>query len=72
MEALELVENTGERYHEALLYRSKGDLMRAQDRGVEAETNFRTAIRIAQIKVPNRWNCSLPWTLHDYSRRGPP
>ena len=48
MEALELVENTGERYHEALLYRSKGDLMRAQDRGVEAVTNFRTAIRVAQ------------------------
>ena len=47
-EALALVENRGERFHEAQLYSLKGELTRIQGSDAEAEQSFRTAIRIAQ------------------------
>jgi predicted ATPase len=48
-EALELDENTGQRYQEARLYRLKGELLLMRDGADDqAEQSFRTAIRIAQ------------------------
>jgi predicted ATPase len=47
-EALEDVENRGERYCEARLYSLKGELMRIRHSDPEAERSFRMAIRIAQ------------------------
>jgi tetratricopeptide (TPR) repeat protein len=47
-EALELVEKDGQRYYEALLYALKRELTRIEGSDMEAERNFRIAIRVAQ------------------------
>jgi predicted ATPase len=49
-EALAMVEDIGERNNEARLYQLKGELLRARgaDGDLEAEGNFRAAIRIAR------------------------
>jgi class 3 adenylate cyclase/predicted ATPase len=49
-EALTLIENNGERYYEAEMYRLKGELLLQQnsDNQAEAETCFHQAIAIAQ------------------------
>jgi predicted ATPase/DNA-binding winged helix-turn-helix (wHTH) protein len=47
-EALTTVEDVGERYHEAELYRLKGELLLKRELPAEAETCFKQAIAIAR------------------------
>jgi class 3 adenylate cyclase/predicted ATPase len=57
IEALRAVEETGEHFYEAELYRLKGELLRSQsqDNQAEAETCFQHAISIAQSQQAKSW-----------------
>jgi predicted ATPase len=73
-EALELVENTGQRYQEARLHRLKGELLLMRDGACDqAEQSFRTAIRIAQSQSAKSLELlamtSLARLLRDTGRR---
>jgi len=74
-EALSMVEEIGERNNEARLYQLKGELLRARgaDGDLEAERNFRAAIRIARNQhaksLELRASTSLARLLHARGRR---
>jgi predicted ATPase len=74
-EALGMVEEIGERNNEARLYQLKGELLRARgtDGDLEAEQNFRAAIRIARNQhaksLELRAATSLAHLLHARGRR---
>jgi class 3 adenylate cyclase/predicted ATPase len=74
-EALSMVEEIGERNNEARLYQLKGELLRARgaDGDLEAERNFRAAIRIARNQhaksLELRASTSLARLLHAHGRR---
>ena len=57
VEALTLVDTTGERWYEPELYRLKGELLLQQssDNHMEAETCFHHAISIAQSQQARSW-----------------
>jgi len=65
VEALTLVDNTGERLYESELYRLKGELLLQQssDNHLEAETCFHHAIAIAQKQSAKSWELRAATSL---------
>jgi predicted ATPase len=65
VEALTLVDTTGERWYESEIYRLKGALLLQQssDNQVEAETCFQHAIRIAQSQQAKSWELRAATSL---------
>jgi predicted ATPase len=65
MEALTLVDTTGQRWYEAELYRLKGALLlqQASDNQAEAETCFQRAIAIAQKQSAKSWELRATTSL---------
>ena len=65
VEALTLVDNTGERHYEAEIYRLKGELLLQQssDNFPDAETCFQHAIRIAQSQQAKSWELRASTSL---------
>jgi len=53
--ALALVEQTGERYWEAELYRLKGELLLAQGDDAQADASFYRAIEVARRQQTKSW-----------------
>ena len=47
-EATAIVDNNGERYYEAELYRLKGELLLKKDKRAEAENCFKRSLEIAK------------------------
>ena len=69
-EALALVEEIGERYYEAEIYRLRGELLLVQGNQVEAETSihqaegcFRHAIEVARRQQAKSWELRATTSL---------
>jgi predicted ATPase len=62
-EAKALVEKTEERWHEAEVYRVKGDLLRSIERLSEAEACFRQAIAVARRQQAKSWELRATLSL---------
>ena len=56
-ESISIIERTGERYYEAMIYQTKGDLLLMHDpaRAAQAEECFRMAIAIARKQQAKSW-----------------
>jgi adenylate cyclase len=74
-EALVVIEGTGERFFEAEVHRTKGELLSAKDasNAIQAEQSFRTAIEIARRQKGKSWELratmSFARLLRDTNRR---
>jgi predicted ATPase len=72
-EALQIVENTGERWFEAELYRHKGKLLLRQGHTEVAEEFYRKALSISQEQEAKMWELraavSLARLRRDQGRR---
>jgi predicted ATPase len=73
-EALRGIETSGQRMHEAELWRLRGELLGLhRDAGAEAERSFHHALKVAQTQQARSWELrattSLARLLRDTSRR---
>ena len=62
-EALAEVEQTGERYTEAEIYRLRGEMLLAQGNDAEAEASFGKAISVARRQEAKSWELRASTSL---------
>ena len=62
-EALGVVEKNGERYYEAELHRSKGELLLMHDDETQAEVSFHQAIEVARAQEAKSWELRAAMSL---------
>jgi predicted ATPase len=62
-EATTIVDNNGERYYEAELYRLKGELLLKRDKRVEAENCFKRSLEIAKSQKAESWQLRTELSL---------
>jgi len=62
-EAIATVNNTGERYYEAELYRLKGELLLSQRDHAGAEQSFKQSLAIAESQKAKSWQLRTSTSL---------